>query len=843
MSERSYQAWEFDEDLDDLVTQPGTTLATLNERFLRVTDPASPTAYLDQDVRDLAMRWTQRRDFVFVRLAELFHGVQLVHDDDYVLAAVGHLGGRTDTGGVRRFMLRHDEYLREHVFWRFFEVEGGGEVSLANVDKFSNGNHTWTETILALVTDGVLDRSRILRSCLEALNRDFSAYRAGWFSRLHDALAPDAAEARANQGDLLRLLASTNSATTALAVRQAHLLHKAGTLDAEGFIRHASPAMAAPKTSALKVLAILRSLAGPGPDVDTSGLFAAAQLGMSHPHHDVQRAATSLLADFARDDLLAAGYPGLSPAVATEFGERLHPEALPGTSETVESPAGAMLAQAPEPPRWPHSMPVPGWPESEVLEHFASLLERPDDPIAFELALSWLAAHDASELLRPLARRAAKLGEGNENVVADLVLAATGPGFAFRPPTRARRARDLHGPALSWPEDGSIIPVLYKRVREVVEILQARAGHLELLATPTSTGGWIDPGTLVQRFLANDAAGAKTLQHDTVAALLRIAPEGRHLALELLQGSTLGPANTEAGSAIAYVLGGPPAAIKNASWWVAAARARAPFESDNHLLAAGLDTPGQGHPAMLSLNWKSNTSSFEENGRARNYTWWRVASVAGPHGPASAEFPSIIPSATKLFADATALEIRQVAMAFPPSTLPLAASSIVTLNAGIDTPSPAAEDAVLEAMDIHPGRWEEPTAQILALALSAKRPEARIRATELFARAIPQRFGIEPFAAAMAHCARACILSRWATSLADAAGISASSAEATREVLAHLLPRLEHNHHGVGKLLQVYLEESIRAGTPPASVALREWLEGFSGSSIAARHAKRLLAM
>lgn len=843
MSRRPYQWWEFDQDLDTLVGRPGTDLASLNEQLLKVTDPAEPAAYAEKDIRELSRRWTQRRDFVSVRLAELFHCVQLVHDDDYVLAAVGHLGGRSDTGGVRKFMLRHDDYLREHVFWRFFEVEGGGEISLANVDKYSDENHTWTDTILALVAEGTLERSRVLRSCLEALNRDFSAYRAGWFSRLHDALAPDAAEARNNQGELLRLLASNNSATTALAVRQAQLLHRAGTLDSEGFIRHAAPALAAPKTSALKVLAILRSMAGNAAGIAGTGLFAAAQAGMDHPHHDVQRAATALLADFGRDDLLRAGSPGLSPAVSIEFAARLPRAASSGSPATLASPAGTTIAEVQRQPPWPHPVPVPDWAESEMQEHLAMLLENPGDPVAFELALSRLASRDACELLRPLARRAAKLGGNNENVVAELIFAGADPDFRFRPPTRARRSGQDQESKVSWPEDRSIVPVLYKRVREVIEILQERAEHRVLLATPTATCGWIEPAALVARFLANDAAGRDPLRFDTLAALLRLAPENRPAALEQLQKADVRPAGTEAGNAIAYALGGPPAAINDAAWWVAAARARAPFAIDGHLLEAGLAVAGQGHPATLCLRWKSETSTFKDGGKLRSYTWWKVKADAGPQGRASAEFPSIIPSAADAFQVASALEIRQSAMAFPPSTLSLAAASISWLNRAMETPDPEVEDAVLAALEVHAGRWEGPTAELLALGLAAQRAEVRIRASELFALAIPERMGAEPFAAALAHCARACVLSRWAASLADAAGISGSAATATREVLAHLLPRLERAQHGVGKLLGVYLEECIRAHVPPESAELRAWLKGFSGTSIAARNAKGLLAL
>ena len=126
-----------------------------------------------------------------------------------------------DTTGIRTFMLTHDSYLRENVFWRFFEVEGGGEISLANIDKFSSEDGSWKDTVVGLVNDGVLDRDRILRSCLEALNRDFSSYRAGWFSRLYDALDPSARRGRdPTKTSTAPAHPRKSTATVSLAVRQ-----------------------------------------------------------------------------------------------------------------------------------------------------------------------------------------------------------------------------------------------------------------------------------------------------------------------------------------------------------------------------------------------------------------------------------------------------------------------------------------------------------------------------------------------------------------------------------------------------------------------------------------------
>ena len=67
---------------------------------------------------------------------------------------------------------------------------------------------------------------------------------------------------------------------------------------------------------------------------------------------------------------------------------------------------------------------------------------------------------------------------------------------------------------------------LSARVREVAEAVAARQPFVSL-AAPTHAGGWIDPAILVKRLRAEPPPS--TL--DLVAAILRLAPDGRDAAL------------------------------------------------------------------------------------------------------------------------------------------------------------------------------------------------------------------------------------------------------------------------------------------------------------------------
>ena len=70
-----------------------------------------------------------------------------------------------------------------------------------------------------LATRGEIDRNRLLDASLEALARDFSQYRAGWFSRFHEYMEPNFEERAARTEHYLGLLASPIPPTVAFAVK------------------------------------------------------------------------------------------------------------------------------------------------------------------------------------------------------------------------------------------------------------------------------------------------------------------------------------------------------------------------------------------------------------------------------------------------------------------------------------------------------------------------------------------------------------------------------------------------------------------------------------------------
>ena len=78
--------------------------------------------------------WPAER-FYRIRLLERLGLVALEVDDTYVLAAMSAMGRDKLT------KLRADPDLVDRVMWRFFEVEGTAQVSLANMEV--HGTHGW----------------------------------------------------------------------------------------------------------------------------------------------------------------------------------------------------------------------------------------------------------------------------------------------------------------------------------------------------------------------------------------------------------------------------------------------------------------------------------------------------------------------------------------------------------------------------------------------------------------------------------------------------------------------------------------------------------------------------
>ena len=214
--------------------------------------------------------------------------------DAYVLGMIGHLAGYGSETHIADSLEAEPELLEE-LFWRIFEVEGGGDLSLAAFDKYAAEAFTWQRAVLDLTAGGRIERDRVLDASLEALNRGFAQFRAGWFSRLHEALNPTLEERAARLDRYLVLLASPVPPSVSFAIKALKPLQAQKRLPAADLLAAVESALYA-KSKAVAATALKMIAKAAKTEPDLAGRAAAlAALALEHPVSDVQAEALALL--------------------------------------------------------------------------------------------------------------------------------------------------------------------------------------------------------------------------------------------------------------------------------------------------------------------------------------------------------------------------------------------------------------------------------------------------------------------------------------------------------------------------------------------------------------------
>lgn len=451
--------------------------------------------------------------------------------------------------------------------WRLFELGGSGRTYLSD---------SWEQALVELSRRKKLPRARLLDASLDALERDFTQFHAGWFSRFHEALAPTIAERVARAERYARLLQSPIGPTVTFALAALGELATAGKLDVDpAALRPALLARA--KKTALAALKLVS---------DRPGLAVVA---LGHEAKEVQAAALTALERHGADAAVRVALKEHARGVAASLRPRV--AALLDEPTPVKTPAKGRPAprrgQAPS-VLDPALAIAPIADVDELLDRFAFVLETPDDPDELERVLDGLARLGADrgeafeERAGPLQKRARKLAERDDRPVPWELARLAVTWIAGAPPE----------PPDTYPEEA--FAFLAARLESIGRrVLEGR--RQGLLSAPTHRGGFIAPRALVARV----AAAKEVDPLDAVVALLRLAPEGRPEALR-----AAGRLRGELADALRHALGAKGVRVgSTASLWVAAARARAPGEDDAAVLKRHPRLgPGAGEAARYSLD-------------------------------------------------------------------------------------------------------------------------------------------------------------------------------------------------------------------------------------------------
>ncbi|WP_314928266.1 DUF6493 family protein [Rothia mucilaginosa] len=819
---------------------------------------------------------------VAMRLAELYGGARLEHNEEYYTALIN-----CDRELILP-LLREDQQLREELIWGMLAVEGNRDVSLTQRDSYKPAqkvnNPGWSCALIEATETGLISRDRLIDALLSSLMSDFPAYRVGWFSRLVTGLKLTAEEIAARQSEFLTLFSSPIGPSVTLGVQHIHRLWSKNpqALDAAAFAYAAPAVCAGTKANALKILTMLQALYRAG-ILDAAACEDAVVMALSHTHAQVQAAALTHLEEWvqagAADDASAETIAfaerarelyrdyrfQLDPLVVAQIQENGSPllaevqntglgngqgsgeeSALTEAADIEAAAAEALAASSTAIHRY-WDTPVRPVTASDVQERARALLhhqvapcatpdtldeaDQPETHAGCELELELLTAYLLSadgtaqspnllEQLVPIClKKLNHWGLTWFDMRAHLTVLAAAGKLRERPKASEMTPK----------EDPGTVPnlhTMYSRhaaffstgFKDALGALKSRQSYTPL-ATPELLGGWVHPDTLVRRYAKNLADGAPILRPDFTAALLRVrVPE---VLPPYATDEQRQDAEHRRAEALTLLESLEEQYVKNADQ---DAPRSAPTQI--RVLRSALDgtlATGRVNPYLESITVTQREKS------------WGLQLNGVAHGASTPEL-----NAFRGLATAHHDEEGQYALLYPSRAEPLAyycaSSNWYILDHS------AFDRSLYLALAAHPGAWGPACAFVFAAGFSEQRVEIRSLAVEIMHRVLDDQLSLEDATAGFVNFVPLAMLNRWALALTDFAQLDARAAV---RFFARLIPHLDTGANSLGKLLGAFsqalatLESTTRAEL--VDEPLRAWLGTLTGSSQKARYARNIL--
>ena len=807
--------------------------------------------------------------------------------DGYTLGMISHYSGFYNRQAKTEKDLRNDPALFDDEIWRIFRVEGNADASLS----MARG---WSEALLSLVEDGTLDRGRVVRETLEALNRDFAQHKAGFYSRFYRMLNATDAERELHCERFLGLLTSRVGPTQSLALAELRILNRSGRLGAKEFLNAASPALVAPsKGTTLKALQLVASFATSAPELAEQCCELALE-GFDHRAPEVHAEIAALIETHANRE-----WAEFAAKLRSRLGDVVASQRSRLELWLGEEDADTPVLDAID---WDGLAARAGLLAPQVQRRYGIdvLLQRPVESTAIP-ALPWLEQRHLRDLISPIANvddlialvaHVVEGGASADDVERALdgisrLCAKTPDDFALRSgPLRKRilgffktvhsfnwtgLEPDLWRVAQAW-LDGAYDPA-QREVPSTFAFWQHRALRIAnrvsqripyvLLSTPTHSGGWIDPRIFVQRAMNKPDESLDTF--DVVLGLLRLAPEHREEAL--LDAKTL---PGELGAAVRHALGSNSEHVGGtASIWIAAARARDPEADDAKVLQkhAGLG-PDAGRACSYECRIKRVTHDYVD-GRSVERVLSEESEDDGYPTLVIARTPTV-----RLGADFDAFApllhvsdpgdllgehyVRWLATAWPAGRRAWFARGANALYNNMDWGGAEWQNHVyLDILFDYEQRFGEIPMLCLAVGLTAKEPREVALATDVLIAALEdgrvtgvmlgttmrqlchelhnRKYKWRP------HRAKA---ARWAKTLGEAARVSPLHAEEVRIAIEHAIAfdSPADALKDQGELFSLLRELCALANCGVQNPTARTFLASYAGSSKAAKLAKACLA-
>ncbi len=820
-----------------------------------------------------------------MRLAELYDGAHLEHDEDYYTALIN-----CDRELILP-LLREDEQLREELIWGMLAVEGNRNVSLTQRDSYKPGqkenNPGWSCALIEASETGLISRDRLIDALLSSLMSDFPAYRVGWFSRLVTGLKLTAEEIAARQSEFLTLFSSPIGPSVTLGVQHIHRLWSKNpqALDAAAFAYAAPAVCAGTKANALKILTMLQALYRAS-TLDAAACEDAVVMALSHTHAQVQAAALKHLEEWVQ-----AGAAEDASADAVVFAERARelyrdyrPQLDPLVLAQIQEDGSPLIEEVHDREGEPGNGRGNG-------EASTALTEAADIEAAAEeaLAASRAAIHRYWDTpVRPVI--ASDVQERARALLHHQVAPCATPDTlneADQPETHAGCELELElltayllsaeGIAQSPELLEQLVPICLKKLNHWgLEWFDMRA-HLTVLAaagklrerpkasemTPKE-----DPGTVpnLHTMYSRHAAFFSTGFKDALGAL-QSRQSYTPLATPELLGGWVHP-DTLVRRYAKNLADGTP--ILRHDFTAALLRVRVPevlppyatdeqrqdaqsrraealtlLESleEQYVKNAQEDAPRSAPTQIRVL--RSALDGTLATGRINPYlesitvsqreTSWGLQLNGVAHGASTPEL-----NAFRGLATAHHDEEGQYALLYPSRAEPLAyycaGSNWYILDHS------AFDRELYLALAAHPGAWGPACAFVFAAGFSEQRVEIRSLAVEIMHRVLDDQLSLEDATAGFVNFVPLAMLNRWALALTDFAQLDARRAV---RFFTRLIPHLDTGANSLGKLLGAFSQ--ALATLDPATRAelvdepLRTWLGLLTGSSQKARYARNIL--
>ncbi len=722
--------------------------------------------------------------------------------------------------------------------WRFFEVEGGGEFSLASHDKYCRAEDQWAQRIAALAEAGKVDRARLLDASLEALERDFAQFRAGWYSRFHQLLEPGLEELEARKERYLGLLSSSIPPTVSFALKQVQALDKAGRIDAADLIAALDgPLQARQKAAQTAALRMLKAAGKRAPDLREAAAVAATGALISEIAEvqekalDVIEALGGAEAPAVREAL--SGYADhIAPSLRNRLSD-LGAPAMPAAAPAGDEPLTGASAE----PIQPISR------ADDALLAFLAVLEDPRDAMAVERAVDGIVRHGADlagDALSPLRKRSRQLLDAPGEMLIRFLLAEFGYAISGADTADVSLAEIDALPRKPYIPEVSLAHVFRARSRELAR--QVASGKaLPMLSAPTRSDGTVAASALVERLKDYAAAGAAPGPTDLNLALLRL---WANIAAQEVPRDLPGP---EIARAIGYALGGDEKPGRDPALWASAWAARpTPMDDTRISTLVGHALPEAGSPASYAITVRRIERDI--------YQYCQVAIDTEPpcrNAPTSLIAAQFFPEPDPPFWSASPCGHSSADVAWAALARPLSPESFFRHGFLALDPDQKLSDHFCRAYLgplLRPGGPVGPVGRaMLAYYLASTDKSLTALTIDAIGQLVTDsRLEAAPFAKAIAPLLKtdALPIRRWTQAFAALAELSPRHATFVRSLVAELIDfPPEAAPRDMGGMLEMLFELHVAADAPLGHSRARACLAAVEGGGKLGRFARKLVAL